>query len=58
MVQVRARLFLAGATISLFSTVALAEGVSVRMDAADPAGAPFPTNRFTVYDGTQNTLAA
>src|SRR3954471_12744070 len=56
MVQVRARLFLASAAISLFSSGVLADGVSVRMDPGDPAGAPFPTNRFTVFDGTQNTL--
>lgn len=31
-------------------------GVSVRFDAADPAGAPFPSNRFTVFDGNQITL--
>ncbi|TFZ00109.1 Ig-like domain-containing protein [Ramlibacter humi] len=56
MVRVRARLLLAGATFSLFSFAALAAGVSVRMDDADPSTAPFPSNRFTVFDGTQNTL--
>ena len=37
MVQVRARLFLASAAISLFSSGVLADGVSVRMDPGDPA---------------------
>ena len=55
MVTVRARLLTAGASLSLFSSVALAAGVSVRMDFTDPATAPFPTNRYTVFDGTQNT---
>jgi hypothetical protein len=56
MMQVRVRLFLASASILLFSSVVLADGVSVRMDPTDPAAAPFPSNRFTVFDGTQNTL--
>lgn len=56
MPQVRARLLLAGAALSLFSSVVLADGVSVRNDPNDPAATPFPTNRFTVFDGTQNTL--
>lgn len=56
MVKVRARLLTAGATLSLFASAALADGVSVRMDFTDPATAPFPTNRYTVFDGTQNTL--
>ena len=25
-------------------------------DHGNPAGAPFPSNRYTVFDGTQNTL--
>ena len=56
MFQVRARLLLAAATVSLFSSVVLADGISVRADIGDPSGAPFPSNRFTVFDGTQNTL--
>lgn len=55
MVRARARL-LAGATLTLISSVVLADGVSVRMDMADPATAPFPSNRHTVFDGSQNTL--
>lgn len=31
-------------------------GVSVRFDPADPDGAPFPSNRFTVFDGSNVTL--
>lgn len=30
-------------------------GVRVKFDPADPAGGPFPSNRFTVTDLTQNT---
>ena len=40
----------------LAAPLALAGGVSVRFDASDPAGAPFPSNRYTVFDGSQNTL--
>lgn len=28
----------------------------VKDDRSNPAGAPFPSNRYTVFDGTQNTL--
>jgi hypothetical protein len=35
--------------------VALADGVSVKFDLSDPAGSPFPSNRFTVIDWSQNT---
>ncbi|HMA09366.1 MAG TPA: Ig-like domain-containing protein, partial [Ramlibacter sp.] len=56
MFQARARLSLAAATLSLFSAVVWADGVSVRFDLTDPAASPFPSNRFTVFDGTQNTL--
>lgn len=35
--------------------VALADGVSVRSDLSDPAGSPFPSNRFTVMDWSQKT---
>src|SRR4029453_5346543 len=55
--QIRARLLLATVTLSLLSSVVLADGVSVRSDEddPDPAASPFPSNRFTVFDGTQNT---
>jgi hypothetical protein len=56
MLHLRARLLVAGATLSLFSSAVLADGVSVRLDPGDPAGAPFPSNRYTVFDGTQNTM--
>jgi hypothetical protein len=56
MFQIRARQLLSAATLTLFSSVALADGVSVRIDQDDPAASPFPSNRFTVFDGTQNTL--
>jgi hypothetical protein len=51
-----ARPLLAAATFSLLAPVAMADGVSVRIDPNDPAGAPFPSNRYTVFDGTQMTL--
>jgi hypothetical protein len=35
--------------------VALANGVSVKFDLSDPAASPFPSNRFTVIDWSQNT---
>ena len=48
---------LAAATaLSLFAPLALADGVRVKDDRSNPAGAPFPSNRYTVFDGTQNTL--
>ncbi|HKB55656.1 MAG TPA: hypothetical protein VKD22_16780, partial [Ramlibacter sp.] len=56
MLQARARVLLASAALSLFSSAVLAVGVSVRAGPDDPAGSPFPSNRFTVFDGTQNTL--
>jgi len=42
--------------LSLLTSATLAAGVSVRSNAADPAGTLFPSNRFTVTDFTQNTL--
>ena len=47
---------LAAAAILCFTPAAMADGVSVRADATDPMGSPFPSNRYTVFDGTQNTL--
>lgn len=44
------------AAFVLSAPAVLAHGVSVRFDVADPAGAPFPSNRFTVFDGGQLTL--
>ena len=51
-----ARPLLAAAALALLAPLALADGVSVRADPNDPAGAPFPSNRYTVFDGTHNTL--
>jgi hypothetical protein len=45
-----------GSALIAFAPVAWADGVSVRSDLGDVAGAPFPSNRFTVFDGTQRTL--
>jgi hypothetical protein len=33
----------------------LADGVAIRYDLSDPAGSPFPNDRFTVTDYSQNT---
>ena len=33
----------------------LADGVAIRYDLSDPAGSPFPSDRFTVADASQNT---
>lgn len=55
MLSAYARPLLAAAALSLLAPVALADGVSVRNDPG-LAGAPFPSNRYTVFDGTQNTL--
>jgi hypothetical protein len=35
--------------------IALADGVSIRFDLSNPAASPFPSNRFTVIDWSQNT---
>ncbi|MDB5856097.1 MAG: hypothetical protein JWR22_4138 [Herminiimonas sp.] len=44
-----------GIAFSLLPLAALADGVSVKFDLSDPAASPFPSNRFTVLDWTQNT---
>ncbi len=54
MLIAHARSLLAAGALSLLLPVALAD-VSVRDDAG-LAGSPFPSNRYTVFDGTQNTL--
>jgi hypothetical protein len=51
----RGRRLALGIAFSLLPLVALADGVSVKFDLSDPAGSPFPSNRFTVLDWTQNT---
>ncbi len=56
MLQANIRTCVAAAALALALPLAQADGVSVRFDASDPAGAPFPSNRYTVFDGTQNTL--
>ena len=56
MTKAFARPLVAAAALALIAPLALADGVSVRADPNDPAGAPFPSNRYTVFDGTQNTL--
>jgi hypothetical protein len=53
-----ARAFPLAAAIALLTVAptASADGVSVRSDASDPASTPFPSDRFTVRDWTQNTF--
>jgi hypothetical protein len=51
-----ARSILAAASLALLAPLAQATGVSVRADHGDPSGAPFPSNRWTVFDGSQRTL--
>jgi hypothetical protein len=45
-----------GLVFLLVPLAALADGVSVKFDLSDPAGSPFPTNRFTTVDWSQNTF--
>lgn len=45
-----------GLVFLLVPLAALADGVSVKFDLSDPAGGPFPTNRFTTVDWSQNTF--
>src|SRR5664279_1520460 len=49
------RKLLAAIALSLLAPLALADGVSVRNDPG-LAGSPFPSNRYTVFDGSQYTL--
>jgi hypothetical protein len=44
-----------GLAFLLVPLAALADGVTVKYDLSDPAGSPFPSNRFTVADWSQNT---
>lgn len=44
------------ATVSFASTVASAAGVGVRLDFASPSTSPFPSDRFTRADWSQNTF--
>ncbi|MEO8312928.1 MAG: Ig-like domain-containing protein [Caldimonas sp.] len=55
MLNAFARQSLTAGALLLLAPLALADGVSVRNDPG-LAGAPFPSNRYTVFDGTQNTL--
>ena len=45
----------AAAVLLLLPALALAAGVSVRFDVNDPAGSPFPSDRFTRPDWSQRT---
>jgi len=55
MFQAFARPLLAAVALSLLTPLALADGVSVRNDGT-LSGSLFPSNRYTVFDGSQNTL--
>ena len=50
------RTLIAAAVLSLAAPWVLADGVRVRDEAGNPDAAVFPSNRYTVFDGTQNTL--
>ena len=43
------------ALLLLIPSLALAAGVQALFDLSSPAGAPYPSDRFTVLDATQNT---
>ena len=44
------------AALGLAPALTLAAGVAVRFDVSDPAASPFPSDRFTQPDFTNNTL--
>lgn len=50
-----ARMLVALAFVALMPSVALAAGVTALFDLSSPSTGPFPSNRFTVADATQNT---
>ena len=52
----RARPMAAAIALLLVPLAALADGVSVRFDPASPAGSPFPSDRYTVRDFSNNTF--
>ena len=53
---IHSRSLIAAAVLALVTPWALADSVRVRDEAGNPEGALFPSNRYTVFDGTQNTL--
>ena len=55
MVGSHSRRLATGLVFLLAPLAALADGVTVKFDLSDPAGSPFPSNRFTVVDWSQNT---
>ena len=52
----RTRLSFIGALLAAAPAFATAAGVSVRLDFSDPATSPFPSDRYTQVDWTQNTF--
>lgn len=56
MIALRMRRAAAAFAFALAPLAALAAGVGVKFDLDDPAGSPFPSDRFTVSDFTHNTL--
>ncbi len=52
----RAPRLAAAALLLAAPALAFAAGVSVRFDLSSPSGAPFPSDRFSVPDWTNNTL--
>jgi hypothetical protein len=51
-----ARQWLAAMALVLLPALGLAAGVSVRFDLSSPSSSPFPSDRFTRFDFTQNTF--
>ena len=56
MLTQRALPLAAAIAFSLLPLCAAADGVRVRFDASDPAASPFPSDRFTVRDWSNNTF--
>jgi hypothetical protein len=52
----RTRLCFIGALLAAVPVFAAAAGVSVRLDFSDPSTSPFPSDRYTQVDWTQNTF--
>lgn len=54
--RVRSSLRLAATVVLTLPAIALAAGVGVKLDFSSPTGSPFPSDRFTQPDWTQNTF--
>lgn len=56
MLVYKTRSLAAAVVFALMPLAALADGVSVRFDLSDPTGSPFPSDRFSVRDWSNNTF--